>query len=198
MVPNRIHHAGPLPMLKRFLVAGAFVVGTTLAAAAADLPSPPPVAPAAPPPPMASPAFDWSGPYIGVYGSFLANFAGPAYGVGAGVQAGFNIQRGSFVVGLELQAGVIYDITFGAFGFDPQLNARLGFAVGERALVYAEGGAGAIIASGVGTTPFWTAGGGLAFAIRDPMTAFGEVKVLAPFGGGGMIYIFQAGLNWHR
>jgi opacity protein-like surface antigen len=183
-------------MLKRLLLAGGFVVGTTVAAAAADLPSPPPIAPA-PPPPMASPAFDWSGPYIGVYGNVLTNFS--AIGLGAGVQAGFNIQRGSFVAGLELQAGAAYDFGAGAFAVTADANAKLGFALGQRALLYGEAGIGAFYLFGGGFFPYWTAGGGLEFAIRDPMTVYLEAKVLQQLSvATPLIYVFEAGLNWHR
>jgi opacity protein-like surface antigen len=144
---------------------------------------------------MASPAFDWSGPYIGVYGGVITDFA--IYGARAGVQAGFNIQRGSFVAGLEVQAGAYY--AMGLLALEANINAILGFALGDRVLLYGEGGVGVAYAPSIPATAFlWTAGGGLAFAIRDPMSMFAEAKVAAPFGGGPLVYIFQAGLNWHR
>jgi opacity protein-like surface antigen len=180
-------------MLNRILLAGAFVVGTTVAAAAADLP-PPPMAPAPPPPPMASPAFDWSGMYFGIYGGAITDFV-TAIGQ-AGAQVGFNMQRGSFVAGLELQAGVIF--AGGAFGYEADANAKLGFALGQRALLYGEAGVGLLGATGT-MTFVWNAGGGIEFAIRDPMSIFAEAKVVGAFGGGVPVaYLFQGGLNWHR
>jgi outer membrane immunogenic protein len=113
-------------MLRAVLALGAVVCGTTLASAA-DLPSRavPVVAPL-------PPALTWSGFYVGGHaGAILDNsrvqllpsgdFAGPAYaptnafrspginldetdGTG-GVQAGYNLQIGSFVAGIEADIG---------------------------------------------------------------------------------------------
>jgi outer membrane immunogenic protein len=174
--------------IKRILIAGAFVVGTAFAANAADLPHPPMAAPAPPPPPMAAPAFDWSGPYIGAYG-------GLTYGLASyyefGVQAGFNMVRGKFLAGIEAQVGAIWA---GGFGYEVAVNSRLGFILGQRFLLYAQGGVG--FNNGVGL--LWTAMAGMEFAIGDTWSLFAEGGYAGAFGGGLFAYVFQAGVNWHR
>jgi opacity protein-like surface antigen len=172
--------------IKRILIAGALVVGTTFAANAADLPTPPMAPAPPPPPPMAAPAFDWSGPYIGAYGGIFY----PVY-YQAGVQAGFNIVRGSFLAGIEAEVGTIFG---GGFTYNVALNARLGFILGQRALLYALAGVGFNPAFG----PLWNTAAGIEFAIGDAWSIFAEGGLAGQFGGGPFAYTFQAGLNWHR
>jgi hypothetical protein len=137
---------------------------------------------------MATPAFDWSGMYFGVYGGWISLGAGQA-----GAQVGFNMQRGSFVAGLELEAGAIF--AGGAFSYEVEADARLGFVLGERFLLYGLAGVGFFGTAGA----YWAAGGGAEIAIRDALSVFAEGKAIGAFGGGGIAgYIVQGGLNWHR
>ena len=97
--------------MKRVLIAGALVIAAATQAFAADLP--PPMAPA-PRAPAAyvpvSPAYNWSGFYIGVnggYGFGQSNWpSGPTgkfdvNGGLAGGTAGYNYQIGQLVLGVE-------------------------------------------------------------------------------------------------
>lgn len=173
-------------IFKRILIAGAFVVGTAAAASAADLPTPPMAPP--PPPPMAAPAFDWSGLYFGANGGVF--YTGSIY-PSVGAQVGFNMVRGSFLFGVEAQAGVIF-----AGGIAPEiyLNGRLGFILGDRVLLYGEAGVGFIVGPG----PVWDAGGGVEIGVRDTLSVFAEAKVVGSFGGGLAGYSITGGVNFHR
>jgi hypothetical protein len=138
---------------------------------------------------MAAPAFDWSGPYIGVYGGAL--FGGTTVGE-AGIQAGFNIVRGRFLAGLEAQVGAVF--AGGTFSYEAYLNGRLGFILGDRFLLYGEAGVGTLAGTFV-----WTGGGGIEIALRDAWSLFVEAKAIGAFGGGGIAaYGVQGGINWHR
>jgi opacity protein-like surface antigen len=181
--------------MKRILaagVAGAFLAAGIVAASAADLPAPPPVAPAPPPPAPMAPAFDWSGLYIGAYGGAIVG-GGPTVGQ-AGIQAGFNMVRGAFLAGLEAQIGAVFGA--GGVAAEGDVNARLGAILGERVLLYGEAGIGALT-DFTTAVAFWTAGGGLEFAVGDRTSLFGEAKVLGAFSGGCCAYVFQGGLNFH-
>ena len=180
-------------LFKRFAVAGAFVVAAAASAAAADLPT----IPAAPPPPPAAPvapAFNWSGPYVGVYAAGIFNPPGdPIIPVGA--QAGFNFVRGSFLAGAEV---------YGEYRFwdvenhwSAGANARVGGVLGERLVLYGEAGVGWV--SALGGFPVWTAGGGLEIGLGRNASLFTEVKAIAPFnaGPGARGIQAQAGVNFH-
>ena len=168
--------------LKRTLIAAAFVVGSAVAANAADpiMPAPPP------PPPPAAPVFDWSGPYVGAYTGYLF---GPGF-LQVGAQAGYLWDLGGFVVGVEGQAGGGWAFP-GLFG-EANLNARAGYSFGS-VLAYAEAGVGVLWP----VTFTWNAGGGVEFAINNDMSLFVESKYYGTFGGGGLAIGVQGGLNWH-
>ncbi|MCC6735351.1 MAG: hypothetical protein IT534_04405 [Bauldia sp.] len=166
------------------LVAGAsvLVAGTASAAEVGpiNLPATPPAVPLPPPP-----GFSFAGPYVGAYfGRLVAESA-----FQAGLQGGFNFLRGPFLVGAEAQLGAAFG---GGFAFEADLNARLGFVLGERFLVYGEGGIGYI--SGV---PVYTAGGGVEIGVGQSFSVFGEAKALGPLGGPILSLTVQAGINWH-
>jgi outer membrane immunogenic protein len=150
--------------MKRVLIAGALAIAAATQAFAADLP--PPMAPA-PRAPAAyvpvSPAYNWSGFYIGVnggYGFGQSNWpAGPTgkfdvNGGLAGGTAGYNYQIGQLVLGVEgdfdwqgLKGSTNNVGCFGAAG--PSCNTqsdylgtvrgRVGYAF-DRIMVYATGG----------------------------------------------------------
>jgi outer membrane immunogenic protein len=203
-------------MIRKLLLATTAVAATAFGAQAADLPSrtvkpAPYVAPA--------PVFTWSGfyvganagygfsssrtvrmtelddgqdPYPGSYGSLSPK------GVFGGAQAGYNVQFGSFVVGLEtdIQASRIRDKT-NVFNDDTDyglatksevnwfgtLRPRVGYAF-NNVLVYATGG---LAYGGVKYAQEYDGGSYLASA-RVSKTKFGYAL------GGGVEYAFNA--NW--
>lgn len=173
--------------LKRTLAAGAILIGTAIAANAADLPTVPSAPP--PPPPMAAPAFDWSGMYFGAYGGVLV----PIF-YEAGVQAGVNMVRGNFLVGGEAQLGVGF---LPGFGVDAFVNGRLGFILGQRVLLYGEAGIGAVVLPGF--TPLWTAKGGIELALGTRASVFAEAGIVGAFGPVTPVgRVIQIGINMHR
>jgi len=180
-------------LMKRTLAAGALVLASAVAASAADLPTIP--APPPPPPTAVAPAFDWSGPYVGAFGGGIFNDPfDPIWQVG--LQAGFNMQRGSFVVGAEAYAEYRFSTGFGNH-WSAGANARVGAVLGERVLVYGEAGAGYVFTAG--GFPVWTAGGGVELGLGEAMSLFTEVKAINTFGGGPATRgtQIQAGLNFH-
>ncbi|MXQ12450.1 outer membrane protein [Microvirga makkahensis] len=158
--------------MKKILLSSVALLGLTAGAMAADLPSryaPAPVV-------AAVPVFTWTGFYVGAQAGYAWGEdearvlvdgvdVTPTFVVGGtdfdtdgfvgGVHAGYNVQFGSFVVGLEGDieaAGIDGDRTFNdvlvagdAFttstdiNFQGSLRARAGVAF-DRALVYATGG----------------------------------------------------------
>ncbi len=169
---------------KRTLAAAAIVLGSAVAANAADIPMAPP---APPPPPPPAPSFDWSGPYVGAYGGYV-------FGVGwiqTGAQAGYNFDMGGFVAGIEGQLGAVWTLP-GLIG-EANVNARAGVVLGD-ALLYGEAGVGVLFP---GFVPTWNAGGGIEFAVTNDISLFGEAKALGFFGGGVFGVTVQGGLNWH-
>lgn len=150
-----------------FLLSTALLSLTASAVVAADLPTAPAPAPVVYVAP--SPAYNWSGFYVGLHGGYaLGNVAvtdtnggvnpGPfAYktngGFGGG-QAGYNLQLGNFVVGTEGDfsylvnsgKGVIGSANAAAHqdltlgnGMLADVTGRFGFAIGPM-LLYAKGG----------------------------------------------------------
>ena len=156
---------------------GAATIATS--AMAADLPTI--VAP--PPPPMAAPAFDWSGRYFGV--TVMTTF--PLTGVLVTGHVGWNRVNGNRLTGLELEAG------FGIpGGIVAHAQGRLGFLLGNRALLYGVAGLGF---SGI---PFVSYGAGVEFAVGNAASLFAEVGQWYGFGMGTSPILFSAGFNLHR
>ncbi len=96
-------------MHKFLLACGAALLACAVAANAADLrPAPAPVMPTKAPPVYVAPVLDWTGFYVGVNGgggwgrawSDLSGRMNTSGGV-AGGTAGYNVQFGSWVLGLE-------------------------------------------------------------------------------------------------
>jgi opacity protein-like surface antigen len=181
---------------KAFLAAAAFALFAATAAEAADIapiviPSTPP-----PPPPMAAPAFDWSGPYVGAVGRSVQCTAICVLSttIEAALKAGTNFVRGRFVAGLGGELGLQYDSVGGTY-FYVGADARAGFLLGDRALLYGLIGGGYFFAGGA----FVTAGGGLEFAVGNAVSIYGEVTPVWYQGGlpgiNAMRYAF--GVNWH-
>jgi opacity protein-like surface antigen len=167
-------------------------------------------------PALAAHSYNWTGPYVGgfvgrVWGDEDWRFVGPGTrvvvdfgGYFAGGQAGYNVQLGKIVVGIEGDYG--WSNANGGkqcpgFFFTCQaevdglasVTARLGYSVG-RALFYAKGGwaGGDVTATGTlntapgapifAVTPVvatkwvngWTLGGGMEFALTDRWSAKAE------------------------
>jgi outer membrane immunogenic protein len=184
-------------MHRKSSIASAFLLlGSTSIGFAADLPTAKPV------PYYAPPLFTWTGFYVGLN-------AGAAWGSGGNVtvaptingvtqiseggrsgfagggQAGFNIQSGAFVYGIETDldgVAISHHNNCGPYGFICTGNngggwlgttrARLGYAM-DQVLIYATGG---VAYGGLNSQPIggnassnvgWTAGGGVEYAF-DP------------------------------
>ncbi len=199
--------------MKKLLLASVAAAGllTGGAASAADLPARS-VAPMAPAPMIAAvPVFTWTGFYVGVNAGYgwgtndndsifipgqgYVNLGNDDGGFVGGGQIGYNLQLGSFVVGVETDLqyadlggsdhfynGVNYG--YGGLDYFGTVRARLGVAI-DRALVYATGG----FAYGGGdnggncflgtnlvgcddddTSGGWTLGGGVEFAVTNNLT----------------------------
>lgn len=144
-----------------------------------------------PPAPVApvelAPAVTWAGPYLGLYGGYGFNGESSSVlgdveedGFLGGVFAGYNRQSGSFVYGIEGDAG--YNNKNGFNGteatqgrFEGSLRGRLGFAVTDRVLLYGTGGVAGQQLKYM-TTPNghdeqgmigWTAGAGVDALVTD-------------------------------
>jgi outer membrane immunogenic protein len=176
-----------------------FLLSAT-AASAADLPAQPPPSRA---PIVVSPAFDWTGFYIGVMGGYgwsdSATIGGIAVsnpdlkGAFAGGTLGYNVQMGQFVFGIETDAAwsdinhteTVFFVTaqdkFLSFG---SVTARGGVAL-NNVLIYGKGGYAwtdnQISASAFGLTASeshfhngWTIGGGIEWAFAGPWSVKGE------------------------
>jgi opacity protein-like surface antigen len=164
--------------------------------------------------PRLSPDFSWRDPYIGAVGFDLIfavacddqPVAAATRTVdtvevcylspnrhGAGLQAGYPLGRGAFVIGPEIQIGTIF--------LDEPLwaaaaNIRAGFVLDERLLVYAEAGFGTTLDP---THHFVTLGGGVELGVARRVSIFAEGKgVLVPdFGPDFISAMVQVGLNFH-
>ena len=190
-------------MVKRSAFASAFLLALAAAAAAADLPR----RAAAPVYAPAAPVFTWTGFYIGSYtggmwtdtavkttGNTPLSVANTALGQASlsrgdsalmsGVQAGYNVQLGTFVVGIEADIGHL-DLDAKRSFFNPVASAsvfrqevdwfgtvrgRLGVAF-DQVLVYATGGLA--YADVTNRVAFLSPGGALAFTGRRSDTDFG-------------------------
>ena len=197
-------------MIRKILLASVAVAAMTGAAAAADLPSrKAPVAYA----PVAM-AYSWTGFYVGgqigyAWGEHKGKIYTPANvligtqngkskGLLGGIHAGYNMQSGAIVYGLEadIEASNVRGSTavaaFPGFfanariGTQGSLRGRLGFAA-DRALFYVTGGVaaadiktnvstGALVDSASKTKFGWTLGAGVEYAISNNWSVRGEYR----------------------
>ena len=96
--------------------------------------------------------------------------------------------------GVEGQVGLL-NLPFDGTLWAVAANARVGFILGGRALVYVEAGVGTTFSPSIF---FLTAGGGLEVAFGDRLSAFAEAKaVFLPGGPGYVGTMIQVGLNFH-
>jgi outer membrane immunogenic protein len=189
-------------MKKSFVLAFILSLSGT-AVYAADVPQQmPPQQPYYRPPPVVSPAYNWTGFYIGVMGGYGQSTNALVNGVAVantGLKGGFggltlgsNYQTGQFVFGIEDDfAGSFISKTWPGFVATQDqllafgtLTARAGFAA-DNVLIYGKGGwtymLNEISASGFGMTAWerrfhngWTAGGGVEWAFAGPWSAKAE------------------------
>jgi outer membrane immunogenic protein len=211
------------------LAATALATAGISAASAADLPSrAAPLAPVFAPVPV----FTWTGFYVGgqvgygwnandndfvLPGGFVVqggDFGDEGDGFLAGVHAGYNVQLGSFVVGVEgdiegvfgddddddlviTRDGVVftnYGFAGNALDWQGSIRARAGFAF-DRALIYATGGfAFAGLSDGFGivgddddTLTGWTLGAGVEYAFTNNLTTRLEYRY-TNFDGGSNVF----------
>lgn len=179
----------------------ALVILATFAAStanAADVPQQP--QPYYRPPPVVSPAYNWTGFYIGVMGGYGMSNSATVNGIAvtnaglkggfAGSTLGFNYQTGQFVFGIEDDAawsGI--GKTWSNFGFTTQdqmllfgtVTGRVGFAA-DNFLIYGKGGYAYMVndvsAAGFGGSawemryhPGWTVGAGLEYGFTGNWSA---------------------------
>jgi len=144
-------------------------------------------------PAMAAPGFSWAGPYIGIAGRSVVciTICVVSNTYELGLRAGTNIVRGRFLGGVSGELGVYYDTVLGAY-FYAEANARAGVLLGERAVLYAQAGAGFL------EGPYLTAGGGLEFALNERISIYGEFMpqwYMPGFFGPDLRY--GLGVNFH-
>ncbi|MGV8841120.1 MAG: hypothetical protein ACWA6X_12555 [Bauldia sp.] len=169
-----------LAMVVAGATASVLAAGAALAADVGpiSLPATPPAVPLPSPP-----GFSFAGPYVGAYGgSVLGEF------LQAGIQGGFNFVRGPILIGAEAQVGAAFG---GGLAFDGALNARLGAVLGERILVYGEGGIEFVGGFVYGV------GGGVEIGIGQSISVFVEAKALGVLGAPISAIGVQGGINWH-
>jgi hypothetical protein len=134
---------------------------------------------------MAAPGFDWAGAYVGANAGW---WRGSPWTVG--VQAGYNFVFNRVLVGIEGR----FDY---AGGFAPPMYVaaagRVGFLIGDRALLYAQ----AEIGTAIGGLAGWGAGGGIEFGVGRSVSIFAESLVYGAFGGVCCGVSVVGGLNWH-
>jgi outer membrane immunogenic protein len=182
------------------MIAGALALVAVSQAIAADLPppmAPPPRAPAAYVP-VVSPAYNWSGFYIGLntgYGFGDSTWSAPGFtsgsfsvdGAMAGATLGWNYQIGQLVLGIEGDydwqnvrgtSGALCGSCDTASNWYGTFRGRVGYAM-DRIMVYGTaGGAVTDIKASAAALPWatttqlgWAAGGGIEGAITDNLTA---------------------------
>lgn len=172
------------------LLAGAAVAAMSSSAFAADLI----IAPSTPEPiAMDVSSSDWSGFYAGVHGGYgwgelTVNDGATVEDIEGwlgGVQAGYNVQMDSILLGVQTDIAIT-NIGIEEAGEDVNLDwlgsttARLGIVAGDF-VPYVKGGVaygGATASNGGGedsqTHVGWTVGGGVEFAVAENMSVFGE------------------------
>jgi outer membrane immunogenic protein len=181
----------------KFILVVLALVGTVSVAGAADvLPGPAPAAPAYTPPPI-SPAYNWSGFYVGAMGGYgWSTSQGVDFKGGfAGGTIGGNAQFGSFVAGVEVEGawsniGQTASAFFGLISATDRIQAfgsatgRVGVAV-DNVLIYGKGGFAAasnnlkvtvlgIPFSDTQTHLGYTLGGGLEYGLTPNWSMKGE------------------------
>lgn len=202
--------------IKAFPIAVAASVAAFTAAHAADLPSrkTAPVTPAA----YGPEPYNWTGLYVGLGGAYnrarssattaIGGHKNTRSGAAFGGYAGYNVQLGPIVYGLEADAAVLSSgsksnrlagVASFRERYDGSVRARVGYAI-DRWLVYGTGGL-AFRDQKVSTSALttrnkmqtgWLAGAGVERALTDNLIArveythadYGKTKALVPAGLG--------------
>jgi outer membrane immunogenic protein len=188
-----------IKFLNSFLLSGAALLLTVVGAQAADIVAPPEV-------------YDWTGPYIGLQAGYAWANASNSYedsdgggfiheanfdfdGFVGGGHAGYNLQTGNFVFGVEgdieyadLQGddnGKGGDVNAFDSDFMASIRGRLGYAL-DRALVYATGGVAFLDLDGkdkdlgINGVDYsftgWTIGAGIDYALTDDLSIGAEYR----------------------
>ena len=164
----------------------------------------------------AAPARDWTGPYVGLNGTYIGvnnrdrgNFGGSGPGIGA--HAGYMQDFGGFVLGAEAEWDFYNDVTLDEVGRFPtagevesmgRLKARAGVPLGNDLLAYGLGGVAHMRTSDIGNNTGWVVGAGAEYMVTDNFSVGGEVMyhrfddVSVSGGGdvpaGGADYDFEA------
>ena len=127
----------------------------------------------------------FQGLYFGTFGGFTTGFSLGEFGV----QFGYNVARGNFVGGVEVETSYAF---IGGALTNASLNARLGFALRDAILIYGETGFGVYLA-----VPIVSAGGGIEYAFaNNNLSLFTEAKALFAIGGAYGGTQIRAGLNY--
>ena len=166
-------------------------------------------------------AFSWQGFYVGGHGGLsFRNFRGNTSGLTGGLQAGYNHQFGTVVLGVEAEGSHLggANRVVGTYRFEESWRlagkGRLGLTL-DRTLLYATGGYATTRIDGPKGAPVadgwkggFLVGGGIEQGFADGLSAkieynyvsSGEPRVFAPVGrmvGSGAGHVVKAGLN-HR
>ena len=165
----------------------------------------------------AAPARDWTGPYVGLNGTYIGvnnrdrgNFGGSGPGIGA--HAGYNFDFGGFVLGAEAEWDFYNDVTLDELGdrFPTagevenmgRLKARAGVPIGNDLLAYGLAGVAHMRTSDIGNNTGWVVGAGAEYMVTNDFSVGAEVAyhrfddVSVDGGGdvpaGGADYDFEA------
>ncbi len=137
----------------------------------------------------AAPARDWTGPYVGLNGTYIGvnnrdrgNFGGSGPGIGA--HAGYMQDFGGFVLGAEAEWDFYNDVTLDEIGtFDGagevdsmgRLKARAGVPIGNDLLAYGLAGVAHMRTSDIGNNTGWVVGAGAEYMITNDFSVGAEV-----------------------
>ena len=132
-----------------------------------------------------TPARDWTGPYVGLNGTFIdANVRdapGNANGFGVGAHLGYTQDFGGFVLGVEGEWDFYNDVEFGSgvlAGDEVEsvgrLKARAGVPLGNDLLAYGTAGV-AHARTSAGNDEGWLVGAGAEYMITDDFSLGGEL-----------------------
>ena len=164
----------------------------------------------------AAPARDWTGPYVGLNGTYIGvnnrdrgNFGGSGPGIGA--HLGYTQDFGGFVLGAEAEWDFYNDVTLDEVGNFPgagevesmgRLKARAGVPIGNDLLAYGLGGVAHMRTSDIGDNTGWVVGAGAEYMVTNDFSVGAEVMyhrfddVSVDGGGavpaGGEDYDFEA------
>ena len=137
----------------------------------------------------AAPARDWTGPYVGLNGTYIGvnnrdrgNFGGSGPGIGA--HLGYTQDFGGFVLGAEAEWDFYNDVTLDEVGNFPgagevesmgRLKARAGVPIGNDLLAYGLGGVAHMRTSDIGDNTGWVVGAGAEYMVTNDFSVGAEV-----------------------